>query len=759
MKRRDFLRLSALGGAAVPLGGCGKRAATQLIRFIPKENLIPGIAVWKPGVCNQCAAGCGLQVRIMEGNAEVVENGQLGIMLMGLAKKLEGSPQHPVNQGKLCVRGQAGLQVTYNPDRIQQPLKRVGARGSAQFAPISWDEALQTLATQLRPLAVAPAAAGLAFLTAPLHGQRGVLIERFLSAFPGAQLVPFELFDDNVLRRANALSFGYDQLPSFDLAHANWVISFGADFLGTWNSPVAQSLGYGAMRQSRSGVRGKFVAVEPRTSQTGANADEWIPAHPGTEGTLALGFAHVILAEHLGNAAAAGTAGARLAGWDQGLPDYTPEAVAWQTGVPPATITRLAREMATTSPALALVGGAPLAHTNGLFTALAVNALNALLGSVGKPGGLYFTPPLPAAFPQPGGSPAAGAAPVVALAQRILAGQSPRLLLLDQVNPVFATPPLWRVRHALEQIPFIASFSNFLDETTSLADLILPDHSSLESWVAEIPESGTAEAVVSLAPPAVLPLHNTRAMPDVLLALAQRLGGRSAAALPWKSFDAMLQADLAPLRSHASSVAATSADDFWKNVTAQGGWWAATPPAPPRLPANPGPPAQPQAPQFDGAATDFPFYFLPYASQQFFDGRFANLPWMQELPDVITTGMWTCWVEINPQTAAKLQIAQGDLLEVASQHGTLRAPAVIVPGLAPDVLAMPVGQGHDQYGRYAQGRGVNPLQILAPQVEPATGSLAWGATRVKLTRVRAGQGELILYSGGPTELSKQRFSR
>ena len=759
MKRRDFLRLSALGGAAIPLGGCGQHSAsTHLIRFIPKENLIPGIAVWKPGVCSQCGAGCGLQARVMMGNAEVIENGQTGIMQMGLAKKLEGSAKHPVSQGKLCAHGQAGLQATYNPDRIAQPLKRVGGRGSAQFAAISWDEALETLANQLRPLAAA--AAGVAFMSPPPRGPRGLLIERFLSAFPGAQLVPFELFDDNVLRRANALSFGYDQLPSFDLAHANWVIAFGAEFLGSWNSPVAQSLGYGAMRQGRAGVRGKFVAVEARTSQTGANADEWIPAHPGTEGTLALGFAHVILAEHLGNAAAAGTAGARIAGWNQGLPDYTPEAVAYQTGVPPATITRLAREMASTGPALAIVGGAPLAHTNGLFTALAVNALNGLLGSVGKPGGLYFSPAPPMALPQRDAAPTAGAPPVAALAQRLLAGKTPRLslLLLDQVNPVFATPPLWRVRGALEQVPFIASFSHFMDETTSLADLILPDHSYLESWVAAIPESGSAEAVVSVAPPVVLPLHDTRAMPDVLIELAQRLGGRSAAALPWKNYEAMLQAELAPLRSHAN-LAAASDDDFWKAVTAQGGWWAAAPPAPPRFPAKPGSPAKPEAPRFDGAAADFPFHFLPYPSQQFFDGRFANLPWMQELPDVVTTGMWSCWVEINPQTAARLEIAQGDLLEIASQHGTLRAPAVMVPGLAPDVLAMPVGQGHTQYGRYAQGRGANPLQILAPQVEPATGSLAWAGTRVKITRLGAGQGELILYSGGPTELSKKYFVR
>jgi anaerobic selenocysteine-containing dehydrogenase len=345
MKRRTFLKLSAVGGAGSALAGCSNQAV-QLIRFIPDETLIPGVATWKLGVCTQCSAGCGLQVRVMAGDAEVVRKGQSGIMRMGLAKKLAGNPDHPVNHGKLCVRGEAGLQVAYNPDRIRHPLKRAGQRGSGQFTQISWDEAMQELLTHVQPLSAPHATQSLAFLTRPLGGQRGVVVSRFLSGFDEARLVPFELFDDTVLRTANRLSFGYDQLPTFDLAHSSYVISFGADYLGTWNSPVAQNVAYGTLRQNRSGIRGKFVQVESRMSQTGANADEWVAAHPGTEGVLALAIAHVILKEHLGRAEAAGTAGTRIDGWREGLPEHSPDAIAWKTGVPPETITRLAREIA-----------------------------------------------------------------------------------------------------------------------------------------------------------------------------------------------------------------------------------------------------------------------------------------------------------------------------------------------------------------------------------------------------------------------------
>src|SRR5271170_3531052 len=151
MQRRDFIKITAAGGAAAALEGCGN-PDHQLIRFIPDEDLIPGIATWKPSLCTLCAAGCGLLVRVMQGEAEVVHNGQLGLLKMGLAKKLEGNPQHPVNMGKLCPRGQAGLQVVYHPDRVRNPLKRRGSQGSGDFQEISWEDALKELTAQLTSL-------------------------------------------------------------------------------------------------------------------------------------------------------------------------------------------------------------------------------------------------------------------------------------------------------------------------------------------------------------------------------------------------------------------------------------------------------------------------------------------------------------------------------------------------------------------------------------------------------------------------------
>jgi anaerobic selenocysteine-containing dehydrogenase len=685
----------------------------------------------------------------MDADADVERNGQAGVMRIAAAKKLEGNPVHPISQGGLCARGQAAIQVTYHPDRITQPLKRSGMRGEGKYEAVTWDQAITELLSKLDALAAAGNQKALAFAMRPGSSHRHALVEQFLARFGAPPPVSFELFGNQVLRRANALSFGREQLPTFDLPNARMVINFGADLLGTWNSPVAHSAGYGQMRQGRPGIRGSLVQVEARMSQTGANADEWVPATPGTEGVLALGIAHAIIAARLRAAAAAGRAGAQINGWTAGLTEYAPEQVEKVTGVSASRMTRLARELAGRTPAVAIVGGPPLAHTNGLFTALAVNALNALLGSVEQPGGLFFTPQIrlgnvarigPSFRLQPEGN-----GPHIGEAQ---------ILLVDGANPVFTAPAAWKVRDALQKIPFIASFSSFLDETTGMADLILPDHSFLESWVDAVPESGSISAVASVAAPVMRPLHQTRATTDVLLDVSRRLATPMAPALPWQTFNEMIGATFMTLPPAAAG------GDAWGEAQAQGGWWGTLPAALVRAPrVSEGIARPPAEPRFDGDAQQFPFHFLPYPSSAFLDGSLAHLPWLQEMPDPLTSAMWSNWVEINNRTAKRLGIGNGDIVEITSSQGTVRAPAVVSPGLAPDVVAMPVGQGHQMFTRYATGRGSNPVPLIAPLTEAVTGEWAWAATRVKIARVGNPDGSLIMFAGGDRERPYEELGR
>jgi anaerobic selenocysteine-containing dehydrogenase len=717
MDRRAFIKLTAVTGGATAIAACSTGSPeNELIRFVPDEDLTPGIAEIKNGVCPICRAGCGTTVRVMQGDAEVVRNNQRGVMTMSLAKKLEGNPTHPISQGALCPRGQASIQITYHPDRLVQPLKRRGARGSGDYQPISWDDALKELVDHLDGLAgSATSASGLAALTRPGASSRNDLIALFLEKFGGQAPIAYELFGDEVLRRANLETFGRDQVPTYDFAHAHLVLSFGADFLGTWGSPVSQMAGYAKMRGGRPGIRGTLIQVEPRMSLTGASADEWIAIKPGTEGFLALGLANALGAQNVG--------------------DYTPAFVEQRTGVKAARLQRLAAMLKDVRPAVAVVAGAPLAQTNGLFTALAVNALNSTLGALDAPGGLSFAPR----------ASKVSSRSLRAFASDVLEGKGApvKALLVDGVNPVHCTPPGWKLKDALAMIPFIVSFGGFADDTSVMADLILPDHSALESWTDSRPETGTAKSILTVAGPAMKPLHDTRASTDVLLDVAKKLK-KPLAGMP-ESFEAML-------------TASAGGDEAWSTATKQGWVEVKARAEEPRSKTDPTGIASKRDRNavFDGDANQYPFHFLPFASQAFLDGSTAHLPWLQEMPDPMSTAMWSTWVEINPTTAAKLGIGDGDMVEIASAHGSIHAPAVISPGTAPDVIAMPAGQGHETFTRYASGRGSNPVKVLAPVVEPETGALAWAATRVKVTRVSDGKGELIKYGGALREFEAHR---
>ncbi len=144
-------------------------------------------------------------------------------------------------------------------------------------------------------------------------------------------------------------------------------------------------------------------------------------------------------------------------------------------------------------------------------------------------------------------------------------------------------------------------------------------------------------------------------------------------------------------------------------------------------------------------------HLLPYVSSAFLDGSLAHLPWLQEMPDPMTSAMWSSWVEINPSTAMKLGIGDGDIVDVVSTRGSVRLAAVITPGIAPDIVAIPAGQGHRTFTRFASGRGASPVDVISPMTVDRVGSIAWAATRVKIARVSGPDGRLVLFAGGSRE--------
>ncbi len=757
MKRREFLITTTLGaGATVVLQGCGHREERLIPLLVSEEQLVPGAQYWTASVCRQCPAGCGIVVKTMLGEATTTVDGQTVRVKRRQAKKIEGNPDHPLNRGRLCARGQAGLQVLYNPDRLQGPLRRTGPRGSDQYVEITWEEAIRLLVERLQGLRQRHQAHALVFLTGRLSKHTRLLVERFMRAYGSPNHITYELFDDAVERRANELTMGREALATYDLARARYVLSFSAPFLETWRSPVYYSLGFGSMRQGRPGVRGKLVHVEPRFSLTAASADEWLPINPGTEGTLAMGLAGIIIEENLFDRAFIERHTRGFQAFRQlAREEYPPERVSEITAIPAETIVRLAREFAQHRPSLALGGGAAAAHTNGLFNLIAIQALNALVGNLGRPGGLSFTPDPPfQEFPpvpetpqtreslrQPRLDRVDGATSIPALIERWRSGQPYAVdtLFLYEVNPLFTLPPALGVREALQKIPFIVSFSSFKDESAAWADLILPDHTYLESWWDEVPEPGAGQPAVGLAQPVVKPLYNTRLTSDVLLHVARTIGDDMRAALPWERFEDFLKEAYRGL--HRAVGEGGDFEHFWEEVLKNGGWWMPDDqrssltdhPEPQTFDFSPALSHRRQ-PTFAGDERAYPFHLHIYPSIAFFDGRGANQPWLQEMPDPMTTVAWGSWVEIHPRTAEQLGVSEGDWVWIESPHGRIQAPVVLFPGARPDTVNIPVGQGHQAYGRYAKDRGANPVRLLTPLMEPVSGGLAWAATRVKVSK-------------------------
>ena len=784
--RRDFLKLVGAGGVGTGAGFMLREAIKHPVENLvpyptPPEDFSPGIATWYNTVCSMCSAGCGITVRTREGRA----------------KKIEGNPSHPVSQGRLCARGQAGLQVLYNPDRVTTPLRQTGERGSGDWLPLTWTEGLAQLSGRLGELRANGQGDSVCLLSAGVGGHMHGLFEQFVSSVGSDRLVYYDYDHPHELMAAMNRLFGAAQLPYFDLGNTHYLVSFGADYLGTWLSPVHHGLGFGRSRQGGDGGRGRFVQIEPRMTVSGAAADEWIPANPGTEGILALAMANRIVSQGVYQ-------GEDSDAWAAALAPYSADAAAEQTGIAADTITRLADTFAESRPSLAIGGDGAARHSNGTSALTAITALNYLAGNLGVEGGLIFNPE-----PVAGQGAAARHAShrsMLALADDARQGRI-QVLIVNRTNPVFSLPAASGIREALAEIPLIVSLSSFMDETAAMADLVLPSHTWLESWGDNFPEPGVGFRAGAISQPVVSPLYDTRDTGDTLLMVAA--AANPDGGLSWASTEEYLrdrwrgifesdgadpeedaatdvqdgvadaaedvpevagegaqaeaaedvpadagegaQADAAEdaaavaegVPAEAAAVAADpdpagwmpdAFDEFWNSLLRAGVWGENTR-------ADPGPVAVDagiidaigvEAPEFAGSSDSYPFILQPYLTVTMHDGGGANLPWMQELPDPLTSAVYGSWLEINPATAEELGLRDGDLVEIESPAGIISAPVLTFPGIMPNVVAMPIGQGHAEYGRYAAGRGSNPIEILASQMDAETGGLAWNATRVRL---------------------------
>jgi anaerobic selenocysteine-containing dehydrogenase/Fe-S-cluster-containing dehydrogenase component len=691
--RRRFLSvLGVTGAGAAVLSGCSTDRVQKLIPYlVQSEDQVPGVATWYASTCTECPAGCGLHVKTREGRAI----------------KLEGNPDHPVNRGKLCSRGQAALQGLYNPGRLKGPMARTAPGG---FQDITWDDAIQRLSAK-----IAGAAGKVAVISGAGRGTFSDLLAEWTGAL-GGRVVRYRPFDHEPLRAANKAVFGRDELPAHDFAKAQYILSFGADFLETWLAPVENQRGFAQSHGFHDGRMAKHVAFAPRMSLTGQNADEWHAIRPGSEAALALALANLLVTEH-------GAAAGPLATWLAGV---TPEAAAKESGLSADTIRRIAREFAAARPSLAVAGGVGSQHRGAVEACTAVAILNWVAGNVGQT--VLFGADLDAGD---------GAGALDALGSALDAGQV-AVLLVHDANPLYALPASMGFAARFGKAGFKVSTSPYLDETAAQCDLLLPGPHALERWDDARPRAG----VTGLMQPVMEPVFQTMATGDVLLKTAQKAGG-ALAKLTAPSYEAYLKARWAEL---AKGRHEPDAEGFWRTSLQRGGVYTEQPTT--EVKPLAGAVAVSTAPTFDGTGE---FYFAPHASSFLYDGRGTNKPWLLENPDPVTKITWHSWVEVHPDTAARLDVRNGEILRLTSPQGTIEAPVYIYPGLHPEVLSVPLGFGHTEYGSYAKGRGVNALDLLA--VKPGQPFVPYLSVRVSVAKTGRYQ-KLASTEGNPRQLGR-----
>ena len=761
--RRTFLKVLGSAGPAAAAAACSPVPPERIIPFVvPPDDVIPGVATWYASVCGECPAGCGVRVRTREGRAV----------------KVEGNPEHPVNRGGLCVRGQASLQGLYNPDRITGPHRRRvtdAAAGRSVLEPVAWEEAQQALVDRLQALYEAGRGDRVALITPPLTGTLGELVSSWSAAL-GARWVRYEPFGYEAIRAANERVFGRAEVPHYDFARAEMVVSFGADFLETFGSPAGFARDHAGARRVRDGRTTQFVQIEPRLSMTGAGADAWHAVAPQTEGLVAAAMVQVIVSEQRAQGVPAEEA-ARIGELVAGV---SPEAVSGAAGLSADRIRELAR--AFSDPALghgrtlAVGGGVGVSGANATGAQVAVSLLNHVAGNVGST----------VDFGAAATSDPATWAEMQELAEAMRAGEI-ELAVVHDVNPVFAMPGAADFRGALAEVPFVAALSSLPDETTAEADLLLPVHTALESWGDSNPRRG----VWGLMQPTMRPVFDTRHVGDLLIEAARALGGDMAAWLPrrgdfyrylrdaWEAMqpvpepvaqasaadpgtpvadpgapvadDAAAPVANAPAADPQAPVAAPNApvaepqepaaeapppeppdfETWWADALRRGG--VTLPAAPVEVSLRPGVFDTNLAAELGAPAPRRRLSLVAYPSLHFFDGRGANRPWLQEIPDPLLKTTWGTGVEMTPDTAEALGAEEGQLVTVASDHGQVDASVIVNPHLADGVVAIAIGQGHTDFGRYATGRGVSPMALLDPAPEAPSGGVRWVGAGVDVT--------------------------
>ncbi len=703
MNRRTFLKMAGIGSVSFAFG-CSPAPQNLFSQVKTPDDMVVGQPTWYASTCRECPAGCGILAKNREGRII----------------KIEGNPFHPINRGRLCMRGQAALQGIYNPDRLKTPL----LKENDKWQPLSFSKAESILKTRARDTA-GKGPDRVRMLTETVGDSMMSLFSSVMQNLNSREPLVFESFAYESLKTANEKVFGVNGLVSYHMERADVLLSFGADFLETWLSPVEYARKFKEMHAQHNGRKNLFFQVSPLQSLTGANADHWLACKPGSESVVALGLVRQVL--DIGKGRELPTSYHEF--MNKVTAPYTQDQVLQRSGIPLELYEKLIIQLVEARRPLVLGTDTGASDLNGLQTNLAVNLLNLLLDPQLRL--LDFN----------------NRHRVETAAKRSevlnfflnLGSNDVDLLMLNNVNPVFSMPPDSGVKEALAQSSaFVVSFSNFLDETSEMADLILPVRLPLETW----DEYSGKEPMVSTLQPAMGKMTQASHLGDVLL----QAGFENDPPAPnYKDW----------LISRLAEDHGITGETQWVRTLQLGGQFdVAIKTARSSKKLKPEKLADVLGERITSDQSDLVFTAIP--SIRFFDGRGANKPWLCEIPDPLSRIAWQTPVIIHPDTARQKGMAQQDIIQIQSESGSLEAPVYVSELVSRAVMVMPIGQGHTSYGRYAKETGLNPVNLLTAKADPFSGGSSFTAGNVSIKKT--GRSMKLAHTDGSRTQHERTFA-
>ncbi len=629
LQRRDFLSILGASFAALGLSACDLRAPKEtVVPYLQEvEGYVPGVANWFASTCSGCSAACGILAKTREGRPI----------------KLEGNPEHPLSQGGLCARGQAVVLDLYDSVRFKGP--------KVDDTAVSWENVDQTIKDALAEVSNREGAIRL--LSSTVHSPTMArAIELFLEAYPGSRHIAYDSLSSSSILDAHYLTHGTRTLPWYRFDKAKVIVGFDADFLGTWISPVQFTRDWATGRTLGENHEwmSHHVQFEPRMSLTGSNADQRIRIRPSDMASMVAELA-------------------RGVGVIQGksIPAYI-ESIPKSQMADAEIIGKVARELANEPGRGLVVCGSSDASVQAM-----INFINDALGNYGET--LDLTRP---SLQRQGDDGA-----LQDLITEMNEGRVDALIMFG-ANPVYDQVSGKAFGEAMARVGTTVSLSDRSDETSAVAQIVCPDHHSLESWGDAHPRMG----VYSLLQPMMGPLYETRAACESLLAWA----GRDVSAYDflrevWRE------------KIHPLDPGHGSFEPFWIKSLQDGVCVIESEVVPAARYRN-AKIAEPTT-AFSGDGADGQFELVVYPSVALADGRQANNPWLQELPDPISKVAWGNYASVSPEAAERLGAMEGRIVQLRAADLAIQVPLHVQPGMIDGVVAVALGYGRNVAGKVA----------------------------------------------------------